>query len=602
MKKNKALRKSDILYHIIKGWRIILLFTLIGVTVGVALIAVSYIRGEVAREYKVTSSIAVVGNRYPDVDIKKLAPDQVFLKNDVTTARLMTDSVMYVVKSRKNMDAVVEKLSLRGVTANDISRNLTLSRVGETEVIELTLLWRSEKEGLMIMDAIDEVSATTLKNSFKIGEISVINESKASFIVGGNISISTLEYSAVFGLVLGFVICILKFLIAPTLINESDVTSIFGIDTLGSLPLDQEYARLKPRQKRELPIFDDIKSVSHLLISHMESARANKLYVTSTIHGEGKTRLIADIGLHLARLGKKTLLIDCDLANPKLGALFYDELKYEQTLNSLYRGDSDKLDAILHINGCLDILPTVLERNPEDINDALLNVLKTVTDGYDYVLIDAAPVGVDAEVLRLNEITDTVLYVVRYDDAKLDDIKRSMLRIAKSGIPVVGAVFNCVVNWRQTIINAPKKLASTLSREEKKRRKEEEKQASYREKMKKKEELERRPDRRYLDGIAPRENDSDNTAKKEEPNPAEKADKAQKNGVTADTDTATPAKAESRKAPESPEETPVEAADQSAAKKSKSQKIAERKAAEKQAKEKESALKKERAKKAKKKK
>ncbi len=602
MKKNKALRKSDILYHIIKGWRIILLFTLIGIIVGVALIAVSYIRGEVAREYKVTSSIAVVGNRYPDVDITKLAPDQVFMKNDVTMARLMTDTAMYLVKSRKNMDAVAEKLNLRGVTANDISHNLTLSRVGETEVIELTLLWRSEKEGLMIMDAIDEVSSTTLKKSLKIGEISVVNESQAAFIVGGNISISTLEYSAVFGLVLGFAICILKFLIAPTLINESDVTSIFGIDTLGSLPLDQEYARLKPRQKRELPIFDDIKSVTHLLISHMEGARAKKLYITSTIHSEGKTRLLADIGLHLARLGKKTLLIDCDLVNPRLGALFFDDLKYEQTLNSLYRGDSDKLDAILHINGCLDILPTVLERNPEDINDALLNVLKTVMDGYDYVLIDAAPIGVDAEVLRLNEITDTVLYVVRYDDAKLDDIKRSMLRIAKSGIPVVGAVFNCVVNWRQTLINAPKRLSSMISREEKKRRKEEEKQASYREKMKKKEELERRPDRRYLDGIAPREPQSGNSEKKDAPKPAEKTDATQKTDLTAGADTAIPTKAEKPSNRKSTEKSPAEDRKKPAVKKSKSQKIAEKKAAEKLAKEQEATAKKERNKKAKKKK
>ena len=335
----------------------------------------------------------------------------------------------------------------------------------------------------------------------------------------------------------------------------------------------------------------------------MEVARAKSLYITSTIHDEGKTRILADIGVQLARLGKKTLLIDCDLANPRLGALFYNDLKYEQTLNSLYRGDSDKIDAILHVNGCLDLLPTVLERNPEDINDPLLNVIKGVMEDYDYVLIDAAPIGVNAEVLRLNEVTDTVLYVVRYDNAKLDDIKRSILRIAKSGIPVVGAVFNCVVNWRQTIINSPKRLTAAINREKKKREKQAQREAEYQEKLQKREEMEKRPDRRYLDGIAPassrpspppasaapekkgwlrRKPEKEESSKPMTETAAPQTDDA----ITQPAAVSGPAPAEplsKRRRPE--KKAKEEPARDTEAKKSKSQKIAQRKAAEKQAKE-----------------
>ncbi len=506
--KNKRLRKSDILYHIIKGWRVVLLFTLIGIASGVVIIGAGFIRGEVSREYRVTSSLAIVTSRKSDEG-----------NNSVVAARVLTDTAIYIIKSQKNMETVVDELNLRGISAGDISRNLSLSRYEQTEIVEMTLLWRSEKEGISIMNAINKVSTETIKDVIKLGAVTVVNEPTASFIVGGNISFSTWIYALVLGLLLGLGICILRFLIAPTLINEDDVTNIFGIDTMGSLPLDKQYARLKPLEKSDLPIMDDIKSVAHLLISHLETARVNKLYVTSTIRGEGKTRLLADIALQFARLGKKTLLIDCDLANPRLGALFYDDLKYEQTLNSLYRGDSDILDAVLHVNGCLDLLPTILEQKPENLNDALLAELKRVMDGYDYVLIDAAPIGMDAEVLRLNEIVDTVLYIVRFDAAKLDDIKRSMLRIAKSGIPVVGAVFNCVINWRQTIINAPKRLTSSIKREEKKRAKEDKKRAQYQEMMVKKNEMNKKPDRRYLDGVAPAD------AEEERPSPVEASDK-----------------------------------------------------------------------------
>ena len=472
MKKNKALRNSDILYHIIKGWRMILLFTLIGLIVGVIIIGAGYIRGEVTREYQITSSFAIITPKPTDEKTKA---------NNIQMSKGLTETAIYIVKSEKNIQSVVENLGLRGVSAADISKNLTLTRYNDTEVVEMKLLWRSEKEGLKIMSAINRVSSKTIAQAVRIGSVSVINEPRASFIVGGNISISTWIYAALLGFLAGIGICILRFLISPTLINEIDVQTLFGISTLGSIPLDKQYARSKPSLKNNLAVMDDVKSVAHLLLSHLEAAGVSKLYITSTTHFEGKTRLLADIALQFSRLGKKTLLVDCDLANPRLGALFYNNLKYEQTLNSLYRGESDKLDAIIHINGCLDILPTVLEKNPETLNDPLLAQVARVMDGYDYVLIDAAPVGDDAEVLRRNEIVDTVLYVVRYDYARVDDIKRSMLRIAKSSVPVVGSVFNFTINWRQAIINAPKRLATSLRREEKKKKKEEKERGAYQE-------------------------------------------------------------------------------------------------------------------------
>lgn len=480
MNKSRTFRKSDILFHIVKGWKIVAVCSIIGLIVGVTIIGASYIRGEVTKEYRITTSVAVIttgnGGEY-----KSASPDQTNLQ----AARNLTESAMYIIKSRRNMERVISSLGLNGISPNDISRNVNVTRNGETEIIEITLLWRSEKEGLSIVNAINSVTSSVMKETVMLGYLSVINEPSASFIVGGNINLSVWIYAALVGLLIGIGTCILKFVFSPTLINEDDISSIFGIDTLGALPLDKVYARQKPLTTADLPIMDDIKSSAHLLLSHLENAGVNKLYVTSTKHDEGKTRLIADIALQFARLGKKTLLIDCNFQNPMLGALFIGALPYEKTLNALYRGDADKLDAVSRINGCLDLLPCVLERNPENFNDALLGQMKRVMDGYDYVLIDAAPIGTDAEVLRLNEITETVLYIVRFDHAKVDDIKRAMERIAKSGIPVVGAIFNCVINWRQTIINAPKRLANSIKREKKRREKEEKKRSSYRDKREK---------------------------------------------------------------------------------------------------------------------
>ena len=130
---------------------------------------------------------------------------------------------------------------------------------------------------------------------------------------------------------------------------------------------------------------------------------------------------------------------------------------------------------MLHINGCLDLLPVILEKVPDNFNDAMLNAVSKVMENYDYVLIDAAPIGVDAEALRLNEITDAALFVVRSDYASVDNIKKAIHRLDKSGIPVIGGIFNAASSWKDAFKRTKKqmdRLDRLVSRQNKKKKKE----------------------------------------------------------------------------------------------------------------------------------
>lgn len=460
---NKRTKKSDVLYHIIKRWRILILFVLFGLLVGGALNGISYIRGEIQREYRITSSFTVLAKNKNE----KFASDRnnpELGDNDYATD--IADSAVYLVKSRSNLKNAVELSGVENVSAGDISSHLTVEKKDGTNIIETTLLWRSEAEGLEIMNAINKASETIMLNTMEIGTVAVIDEPRASHIIGGGTNLSTWVF---IGFMVGLMYCILKWIFDTTVINELDIEDIYEMDSLGSVRFDPKYAFSKPM--KDVPVMDDIKSVTHLIVNRMEVNGFHKLYLTSTKHYEGKTRLAADIAIHLSDLGKRTLLIDCDFSNPVLGTLFLDELPYEHTLNALYRGDCDRLDAITHINGCLDILPLILKNHPETVNDELLAEIDSVTGGYDYVIIDAAPVGEDAEVLRLNEIVDTAVFVIRFDYAKVDAVRRAMFRMQKSGLPILGGVFNCVVNWKQTITNSPKRFTKTIKKEIKKKNK-----------------------------------------------------------------------------------------------------------------------------------
>ena len=471
MNKKTTLKKSDIVYHLLKGWRIILLFTIIGFILGIAFIGAGYIRGEMSKEYRISSSVVIVALNEKDQFSSKT---NVPYKTDVDIARDLTEDAMYILKSEKNMSQVIDMLDLKGVSAGMLSNNLSGKRYEDTEMLELSLLWRSEREGLQIMEAINTSSDKLLIETMKIGRINVIDQPRASFIVGGNIGVATWFYAAIVGFVIGMLFCLIRFIFGATLINSSDVEDVFEIDLLAALPYDKEFAQSKQFPDKNSVISDDLKSLAHMLMNRMEKNSYKSLYITSTSRKEGRSGIIANVAMYLSQMGKKTLLIDCDLDNPQLGTIFADELKYEQTLNALYRGDSDKIDAVMHVNGCLDLLPVILEKVPENFNDAMLGALSDVMEGYDYVLIDAAPVGSDAEVLRLNDIVDAALFTIRSDFATIDSIKHSVLRLEKSEVTVIGGVFNASSTWKDAF-KKPKKYMDNLDKAVSKRRRKEKK-------------------------------------------------------------------------------------------------------------------------------
>ena len=102
-------------------YSLMLTSTLIGLIVGVIIIGAGYIRGEVTREYQITSSFAIITPKPTDEKTKA---------NNIQMSKGLTETAIYIVKSEKNIQSVVENLGLRGVSAADISKNLTLTKNG----------------------------------------------------------------------------------------------------------------------------------------------------------------------------------------------------------------------------------------------------------------------------------------------------------------------------------------------------------------------------------------------------------------------------------------------------------------------------------------
>ena len=171
---------------------------------------------------------------------------------------------------------------------------------------------------------------------------------------------------------------------------------------------------------------------------------AYSLFVTSSIRGEGKTTVVANLGWELAALDKRVLLIDFDLGQPALGSYFMDSIDYNHTVNAVYFDDVSVQEAIVHITPQLHLLPARLDSRQIGINRFAKKLVANMESRYDIVLIDTPPVGESSQTLYLSNVSSNCLYVIRYDYAGCDAIEESLEKLQKTSITVHGAVVSRV--------------------------------------------------------------------------------------------------------------------------------------------------------------
>lgn len=180
-----------------------------------------------------------------------------------------------------------------------------------------------------------------------------------------------------------------------------------------------------------------------LHVSRTESIRV--VMITSALKGEGKTSLASHLATSLARAGRKTLLIDCDLRRPSLHRLF--DVPMDPGVCELLRGDATDPTALIHPTpaGELDVMTAgrcdalALQMLAQD---GARGIFTAVASDYDFVLVDTSPVLPVADALLLGQQVDAVLFSIMHEVSCVPHVQQAYDRLAMLGVRVLGAVVN----------------------------------------------------------------------------------------------------------------------------------------------------------------
>ena len=148
--------------------------------------------------------------------------------------------------------------------------------------------------------------------------------------------------------------------------------------------------------------------------------------ITSAFPGEGKTTCAINLAIVTGMsLGRRVLLLDCDLRRPKTHPAL--GLKPETGLGEVLTGASSIDEAILSAEGvALDVLPVCgRPANPSELlgSPKMSRLVAEVSDRYDRVIIDTpAALGLpDAK--AVSDLCDGMVMVVRADVTAQSDLE-----------------------------------------------------------------------------------------------------------------------------------------------------------------------------------
>ncbi|SIQ77281.1 GumC family protein [Maribacter ulvicola] len=155
----------------------------------------------------------------------------------------------------------------------------------------------------------------------------------------------------------------------------------------------------------------------------------NVVYVTSSTPGEGKTFVSSNLSMILASTDKKVLLVGADIRNPKLYSFFsgdsVDKLKTpsrnkDAGLTEFLLDDTIQVKDIIrpmlvHHNTIDVIYSGKIPPNPAELlmSSKIEDLLAEVSDMYDYVIVDTAPMMVVSDTLLIAPFANHIIYVTR---------------------------------------------------------------------------------------------------------------------------------------------------------------------------------------------
>ena len=361
-------------------------------------------------------------------------------------ARLATSAIV-VDPAAKELDGDLSATQLRRSMNVTIPQNTVILdiRVGLSDPERAALVANTVADSLIA--AVDEVAPEDSDGAATVTARSIEPATPAIFQSSPN-----KQQDAMLGAIIGFLLSSFAVVLASALDTrvrtEATLKSITELPVLGSIEQTPSSSDPRPVAIRQ-PNGSAAESFRHVrsgLRFASASHETRSLAITSSRPAEGKTWTAGNLALVLAETGKRVLLVDADLRKPKVADAF--GIVGAVGLTTVLIDAIPLLSAVQQWpRSTLEILPSgAVPPNPAELlaSERMKELIQELTDEYDLVVIDTAPVQVVADATVIAQQVDSVLIVADSTRVRRAQLANTIETLERSGAHISGVVLNRV--------------------------------------------------------------------------------------------------------------------------------------------------------------
>ena len=189
------------------------------------------------------------------------------------------------------------------------------------------------------------------------------------------------------------------------------------------------------------------------LRTNLEFSGADKkaIVLTSSTPDEGKSTVSLGLALSLSESGKRVLLVDADLRKSVLMGR-HKVTESVKGLSHYLSGQAQLSDVICGTqeDNMFVIFAGIIPPNPSELlgSERFAELIRRTKNDYDYVIVDAPPLGSVIDAAVIAKACDASVLVVAASTVSYKFIRTVKSQLEKTECPILGVVLN-KVNMKQ---------------------------------------------------------------------------------------------------------------------------------------------------------
>ena len=373
-------------------------------------------------------------------------------QNDILLNQKLVETYTKIIKSKLVLDQVISETGIT-YTAEELGQNVAVEAYENTEMLKISVTDSDPELAASIANSIAQVFSGEVAKIYQMNNISVIDIAQVPEEVSNN-TLTRDFFIALFISIFGSIgVIFIIYYFDDSIKLTDDLEEEIGMPVIAKV--FKSDIGSKNRGKVELLVQKYPKSVvsesiktlrTNLQFSSVDS-ELKTILVTSSIPGEGKSFISANLAISFTQTDKKVLIVDCDMRKGRQHRIF--KLSNSKGLSNLLIDDMTNYKDYINktsVDGVHVITRGTVPPNPSELlnskkNADLLRVLKAK---YDVIIYDGVPCNGLPDSIIMSKLVDKVLIVSSDSMTPKSVLESTKKQLESVNAPIAGDVLNNV--------------------------------------------------------------------------------------------------------------------------------------------------------------